>query len=531
MASPTPPAAGLRPSLYRNFLSVGALTLLSRIFGFVRDALLAAALGAGPAADAFYAAFRFPNLFRRLFAEGAFNAAFVPLFAGTLAQHGREAALDLAARIMAWLALLLVVFTILAEIFMPAVLTPFVPGFLEHPDKFDLTVLLARIMFPYLACMSLVAAYAGILNSLNRFIAAALAPVVLNLFTVAVLVPLLLAGATGPEAATLWIAGAILLAGFAQLALVWNAVRRAGFLPRWQWPRLDRQVRRFWALALPAVLTGGITQINIFVGTIIASGAASAISYLYYADRLYQLPLGIIGVAIGTVLLPALSGHLKGGRESEARNAQSQSLLISMLLSMPAATALIVLSEPIVRVLFERGAFAPAATLATAQALVAFAAGLPAFVLIRVLQPGFFAREDTVTPTVFAAISMIVNVVLSLLLFPALEHVGIAIATSVAAWGNAIMLAVWLARRGHFRPTAGELWRLALVTAISLGMALLLFGAVRPLAPLLASGSAFIGQALALGGLCVLGLVAYFAAIHLAGVMTMGTLLGQLRRR
>jgi putative peptidoglycan lipid II flippase len=283
-------------------------------------------------------------------------------------------------------------------------------------------------------------------------------------------------------------------------------------------------------LALPAVLTGGITQINLFIGTIIASGAASAISYLYYADRLYQLPLGIIGIAIGTVLLPVLATHLKTGRADEAREVQEQSLLVSMLLSMPAATALIALAVPIVRVLFERGAFDATATVETAEALVAFAIGLPAFVLIRVLQPGFFAREDTVTPTVFAAISVVVNVGLSLLLFPRLQHTGIAIATSVSAWGNAIMLGAWLARRDHFRPSRAELVKHLLILLISLGMALLLVGLYWPLQGIFVSGGPLLLQVITLGALCTIGLVAYFAAVHFTGVQSMRMLIMRLRR-
>ena len=525
-----PGAKGAPPSLFRSFLSVGGLPLVSRILGFVRDALMGAVLGTGAAADAFYAAFRFPNLFRRLFAEGAFNTAFVPMFTGALEQKGGDHARDLAARIMAWLVALLVATTILAEIFMPLVLAPFVPGFLADKEKFELTVLLTRILFPYLACMSLMAAYGAILNSLNRFFAAAFAPVILNLVSIAVLIPLVSFAAQGPEGATVWVAFATVAAGLAQLATVWWAVRRAGFLPRFELPRLDPEVRRFWFLALPAILTGGITQINIFIGTIIASGAASAISYLYYADRLYQLPLGIIGIAIGTVLLPVLSSHLKGGREAEARDTQNQSLLVSMLLSMPAATALIALAVPIVRVLFERGAFGATATLETAEALIAFSAGLPAFVLIRVLQPGYFAREDTVTPTIFAAISVAVNIALSLLLFPSLQHTGIAVATSASAWGNAIMLAVVLARRNHFRPTWEELGKHGLIIVISLGMALLLLGLSWPLGAVFAPGGAFWLQLGALLLLCIVGIVAYFAAIHFCGVQPMGMLLKRLRR-
>jgi putative peptidoglycan lipid II flippase len=517
-------------TLYRNFLSVGGLTLASRALGFVRDALMAAVLGAGPAADAFYAAFRFPNLFRRLFAEGAFNTAFVPMFSGALAQHGAAHARDLAARIMAWLVAIVIAVTILVEIFMPWVLIPFVPGFLDDKEKFDLTVLLTRILFPYLACMSMVAAYGAILNALQRFFAAAFAPIMLNVINTAVLVAIIVLAVNDEVTAALWVAAATVVAGIAQLAVVWWAVRRAGFLPKFQLPRTDPEVRRFWALAIPAVITGGITQINLFIGTIIASGAASAISYLYYADRLYQLPLGIIGIAIGTVLLPVLAGHLKSGRDGEARDVQEQSLLVSMLLSMPAATALIALAVPIVRVLFERGEFGPVATVETAAALVAFSAGLPAFVLIRVLQPGFFAREDTVTPTIFALLSAVLNIGLSLLLFPSLQHVAIAIATSAAAWGNALLLAIWLARRGHFRPTRGEAIRHGLILAISLGMALLLVGLYLPLQPVFAPGASLLLQLAALVGLCGIGFVAYFAAIHFSGVQPLGMLLKRLRR-
>ena len=526
-----PPGGGRpAPTLYRSFLSVGGLTLASRVLGFVRDALMAAVLGTGPAADAFYAAFRFPNLFRRLFAEGAFNTAFVPMFAGALERDGDERALALAARIMAWLVLLLALVTILAELFMPWVMVPFVPGFVGDEAKFELTVLLTRILFPYLACMSLMAAYAAILNSLNRFVAAAFAPVILNLVSIAVLIPLVTVAVQSPGTAAVWVALATVTAGVAQFAVVWWALRRVRFVPRLEWPRFDPEVRRFWLLALPAVVSGGITQINIFIGTIIASGAASAISYLYYADRLYQLPLGIIGIAIGTVLLPVLSSHLKGGREAEARDTQNQSLLVSMLLSMPAATALIALAVPIVRVLFERGAFGATATLETAEALIAFSAGLPAFVLIRVLQPGYFAREDTVTPTIFAAISVAVNIALSLLLFPSLQHTGIAVATSASAWGNAIMLAVVLARRNHFRPTWEELGKHGLIIVISLGMALLLLGLSWPLGAVFAPGGAFWLQLGALLLLCIVGIVAYFAAIHFCGVQPMGMLLKRLRR-
>ncbi|MCP8882973.1 murein biosynthesis integral membrane protein MurJ [Devosia sp. XJ19-1] len=518
-------------SLFRNFVSVGSLTLLSRIAGFVRDALMAAVLGTGPAADAFFAAFRFPNLFRRLFAEGAFNTAFVPMFSGALEREGEEGAKLLAARIMSWLVVMLVITTILAEIFMPQIMLAFVPGFVGDAEKFELTVLLTRIMFPYLACMSLMAAYGAILNTLGRFFAAAFAPVLLNLVNIAMLIPLATFWLKSPEEATIWVALATMGGGVAQLVLVWAAIERSGFRPAFRLPRLDAEVRRFWVLAVPAILAGGITQINIFVGTIIASGAANAIAVLSYADRLYQLPLGIIGIAIGTVLLPELSRHLKGGRAAEARQSQDQALFVAMLLTMPAAVALMALAEPIVRVLFERGAFDALATQQTAEALIAFSAGLPAYVLIRVLQPGFFAREDTLTPTIFAGISVAANIAISLWLFPSLVHVGIAIATAASSWLNVVLLAGTLALRRHFALTAQQ-WRgqLAIVLiSASMGVALWLLadqGAAH-----LASGVPLWRQAGVLAALVLFGFVSYFTLAHITGTQRLGQLLRRLRRR
>lgn len=517
-------------SLYRNFLNVGAMTTGSRILGFVRDALVAAVLGTGPAADAYLAAFRFPNLFRRLFAEGAFNTAFIPLFAKALEQEGNEEARQWAAGILSWLVAVVFSLTVIIEILMPWVLMPFVPGFLDDPAKYDLTVLLTRICFPYLMAMSLMAAYAAILNGLGRFTAAAFAPVLLNVVMIAFMAPLVIGPAKTPVETAIWISVGTIAGGIAQLMMVYGAIRRAGFVPRLHWPRLDGEVKRFWILAIPAVLTGGITQINIFVGTIIASGADSAISYLYYADRLYQLPLGIIGIAIGTVLLPELARHLKGGRDREADASQNQALLISMLLSMPAATALIALAEPIVRILFQRGQFDAVATLETSHTLVWFSAGLPAYVLIRVLQPGYFAREDTLTPTVFAGISAAINIVASLALFPLMQHVGIAVATSIAAWANVVLLAVWLGRRGHFSLPAAEWLRHLTIIVCALTMAVLLYALAIRFRGYFAEGVPLARQGGALAVLVVIGLVAYFGLVHVTGAQPMGQLLRRLRK-
>mgnify|MGYP003643860086 CR=1 FL=1 len=517
-------------SLYRNFLSVGGLTLLSRIAGFARDALMAAVLGIGPAADAFNAAFRFPNLFRRLFAEGAFNTAFVPMFSNALETESADDARLLASRIMSWLVATIVVVTILAEIFMEPLMRLFVPGF-DDPEKFALTVYLTRLMFPYLACMSLMAAYGAILNTLGRFFAAAFAPVILNIVNIAALVPLAIFVLEDKADAAFWVAIATMLGGVAQLALVYGAVRRSGFVPRIGLPRPNAEVRRFWLLAIPAILTGGITQINIFVGTIIASGGDGTISVLSYADRLYQLPLGIIGIAIGTVLLPELSRHLSAGRAEEATRSQDQSLLLAMLLSMPAAAALAALAIPIVRVLFERGAFDAAATLPVAQALVGFAWGLPAFVLVRVLQPGFFSRKDTATPTVFAGISVIANIGISLWLFPSLQHLGIALATSLSSWLNAGLLALFLARRGYFKLSAASLRKhlLIIVSSLAMGGALYVLG--QRAAAIFAPGASLLVQAPALLAICLFGIVGYFTLIHITGAQPLGQLAARLRRR
>ncbi len=518
-------------NLFRNTLSVGGLTLISRVFGFVRDALIAAVLGIGPAADAFQAAFRFHNLFRRLFAEGAFNTAFVPMFSGALETEGADGAKALAGRIMSWLVAAIVVVTILAEVFMEPIMAAFVPGFVSDPEKFALTVYLSRIMFPYLACMSLMAAYGAILNSLGKFFAAAFAPVLLNIVNIAVLVPLAVWTLREPADVAFWLGVAAMAGGVAQLALVWFAIRRAGFAPRISWPRYNADVRRFWFLALPAIAAGGIIQINIFVGTVIASQAENAIAIIANADRLYQLPLGIIGIAIGTVLLPELSRHLSAGRDKEARASQSQAVLLSMILTLPAGAGLMALAEPIVRVLFERGAFDALATIAVSEALIGFAVGLPAFVLVRVLQPGFFSRKDTKTPTVLAGVSLVVNIAVSLLLFPALEHIAIALATSISAWVNVGLLALLLARRGHFRLDRGETVKLLGTWGASLAMGLTLYGASVLLDPVFMPGANFAVQALSLLLLCVAGAILYFAILHLTRVQPMGVFLARLRRR
>jgi putative peptidoglycan lipid II flippase len=424
--------------------------MASRVLGFVRDVLMASVLGTGLVADAFVVAFRFPNLFRRLFGEGAFNAAFVPLFASRLEGEGEEAARNFAEEILAVFLVTLLGFVALAMIAMPLLIYVLAPGFAADPAKFDLTVTLTRIAFPYLLFMSLVALLGGILNSLHRFAMAAAAPVLLNMVLISSLLFARLMGWGDEPATGLALVWGVALAGFIQFALLWVSCRRAGMRLKLRRPVITPGVRRLVVLGIPGVIAGGIMQLNLVISTIIASLQASAPSWLYYADRIYQLPLGVVGVAIGIVLLPELSRRLRAGDGSGVQSSQNRALEFSMFLTIPSAIALMVIPYPIVQVLFERGAFEPADTTATALALAAFAAGLPAFVLQKIFQPGFFAREDTRTPMYYALASVALNIAGALALFPFIGHVGIALATSVAAWLNAGLLWSTLRRRGFF---------------------------------------------------------------------------------
>ena len=370
----------------RSVATVGSYTLLSRIMGFVRDILTAALLGAGPVADAFFVAQRLPNLFRSLFAEGAFSAAFVPLFAGTVAQHGREAARAFAEDALAVLLAALLGFVLLGEIFMPWVMKVIAPGFAGDPAKFALAVALARITFPYLLFIALVALQGGVLNSVDRFAAAAATPILLNLFLIAALL-LIRHFAWHDGRALAW---AVTAAGLAQFLWLMFSCARAGLALRLPRPRLTPEVRRTLAIMGPAAIGAGVTQINLLISTALASFLpGGSVSYLYYADRLNQLPLGVVGIAVGTAILPPLSRQLRLGDRAGAVATQNRGLELALLLTLPAAVALAVLAQPIFAVLFQRGAFSPADTAATAAALAAYAAGLPAFVLVKVLAPAF----------------------------------------------------------------------------------------------------------------------------------------------
>jgi putative peptidoglycan lipid II flippase len=505
-------------SLLKNFATVGSATATSRVLGFIRDIFIAAALGTGAVADAFFVAQRLPNLFRRLFAEGAFASAFVPLFTRSHESEGEDAAFRFAEESLAGLAAALVVVTILAEIAMVWLTFALAPGFAQDPDKFSLAVLLSRIAFPYLLLISLATLLAGALNGLNRFAAAAFSQSLLNVVLIAALVFLWLNGEVGTTRAGVLLTISITIGGVLQLAFLVFACRRAGIRIRLVRPRWTAGVKRLTALAGPSVIAGGVTQINIVVGTIIASLQAGAVSWLYYADRLYQLPLGIVGIAIGIVLLPDLARALRAGRDAEAQHAQNRAIEFAAALTLPATVALLVIPGAIISVLFERGVFSAADTAATAPALAAYAAGLPAFVAIKVLQPAYFAREDTRTPMRAGIVSMLVNVVCAIGLFFLFGHVGIASATSIAAWVNTLLLLVPLVRNGQLRADAAMKRRLPLMAVAAVGMGVCVYAVEWLLAPWLAGGSIVV-RGLVLAGLVAFGVALFVLFCQFTGVV------------
>jgi putative peptidoglycan lipid II flippase len=511
-------------SLYRGFLTVGGLTALSRIFGFFRDVLLAAVMGTGWVADAFFVSFRFPNLFRALFAEGAFNSAFVPLFSKRLRAEGEASAHSFAEEALAILFVGVTLTVIAAEIFMPYLVKAIAPGFSANPEKFRLAVLLSRITFPYLICMSLVALTAGILNALGKYSAPAATPVLLNLVLIAVT---LFAAASGfydqPQAGIIQAWG-VAIAGFAQLLYVAWAARGLGMDPGFRRPRLSPDMRRLLILAVPGLIAGGINQVNIFIGTMIASLQASAVSFLYYADRINQLPLGMVGIAIGVVLLPTLSRHLADHDEAGAMASQNRSLEFALLLTLPAAAALVIIPKPVILVLYQRGSFTANDTVQVSAALAAFACGLPAFVMTKVFLPGFFAREDTATPMWYAAASVAVNIAGSLILFPVLGHTGIAIATTLSGWTNAVLLSTTLMRRGHFSIDAALRRRTPLLLLATALMGAALYGASLGLARFFEAEHGVLTHAAALAALVSTGALAYAAAAQITGAMRLSML-------
>jgi putative peptidoglycan lipid II flippase len=507
--------------LVRGFLTVGSWTLLSRVAGFARDVMMAAYLGTGPAAEAFLVAFSLPNMFRRFFAEGAFNMAFVPIFAKKL--EGGEDARTFASDAFSGLASLLVLFSLVGTLLMPWLVWAMAAGF-AGDERFALAVLYGRIGFCYILFISLVALLSGVLNAFGRFTEASLVPVLMNLMFIAAM---LLADAAGWDMG-LTLAWTVPVTGLAQFLFTWEAARRAGWAPRLRLPRLTPDLRRLAVIAGPAVLAGGVVQVNLLVGRQVASFFEGAVAWLSYADRLYQLPLGVVGIAVGTVLLPDLSRRLRAGDDAGGRSAFNRAAEISLALTVPAAVALVVIAEPLISVLYERGAFDREDTRATALTLAIYGLGLPAFVLHKVLQPLFYAREDTRSPFRFALWAMAVNAAVAVGLMPVIGFAAAALGTTVAGWTMA-----W------------QLWR----GARRLGAAASFDGRLRARVPRILGAAAVMGAVLAAGSwaldgplhdagwrygalalLCGVGVVAYFGAAFGFGAMRPSDLRGALRR-
>jgi putative peptidoglycan lipid II flippase len=511
--------------MFRNVLTVGGWTLASRILGFARDILIAAMLGAGPVADAFIVALKLPNLFRRLFGEGAFNAAFVPAFSGTLAAEGRPAARQFAEETFAVMTFWLGMLTVAGEIFMPQMMTVLAPGFEQIPAKFALAVTLSRITFPYLLLICLAALVSGMLNGLDRFTAAASSYVLFNIITISFLLWLTPYVPSAGHA----LAYGVTVSGVAQLAVLLFAVRRAGMGLRLPRPRLTPRVRALLRRMVPGLVGAGVTQLNLTIDVIIASLLPpGTVSLLYYADRVQQLPLGVIGTAVGTALLPLLSRQVRAGEGDAALGTLNRAIEYALFLTLPAAVALAVIAYPVMWGLFGRGAFTATSALLSSRALIAYAVGLPAFVLVKVLAPGFFARGDLATPVKIGLGAVVLNLALNLAFMRPLQQVGPALATSLAAMFNVGWMAVVLARRGQWRPDARLRQRAVRIAAAAAAMGLALWGAryVVPEASL--HGMARIGALAALVGI---GLAAYAAAAAVLGAGDWRELQRMMRRR
>jgi putative peptidoglycan lipid II flippase len=432
-------------SFARSLFTVSSLTVVSRVGGFIRDTLTATFLGAGPLADAYFVAQRLPNLFRSLFAEGAFSAAFVPLYTAEEQQNGKSAAQMFASEALAMLLAVLIPFSIVMMIFMPQVLLVLAPGFQDEPDKFDAAVAFSRITFPYLLLVSVTALQGGVLNAHNIFGPAAATPIALN---VILIVALFLAKPLDLEVANL-LSWAMTFAGFVQMFWLIVSCHRAGLSIPMIWPRFSAHTKILFKQIGPGAIGAGATQINLLISTILASLLPTgAVSYLYYADRLNQLPLGIVGIAVATTLLPVLSRHAAAGDEDRFRHYTSRAIEFCLILGLPAMIGLMLAAEPIVQTLFEHGAFSHEDAVQTARALMAYSLCVPAFLLVKVFSAGFFAHQDTATPVKIALVAMVTNVVLSVLLLHPMQQVGIAFASSFAAWVNVVLLYRFQRKKG-----------------------------------------------------------------------------------
>lgn len=508
--------------LMSGFFTVGFWTLLSRILGFVREVLLLGLIGPGPLMDAFVAAFRLPNMFRRFFAEGAFNAAFVPMLSKKI--EGTDDALTFSKDAFNGLALVVMLLTALGMIFMPGLVWLTAEGY-SGDGRFDLTVGYGRIVFPYILFMSLAALLSGILNATGRFAIAAAAPVLLNIF---VITGMTLGALIGGKVID-WLIWSIPLAGVAQLSLTWYGAAQAGFRLIPSRPRWTPDMKAMILIALPAALASGVMQINLVVGQLVASQYDKAVSWLFAADRLYQLPLGVVGIAVGIVLLPDLSRRLRSGDEVGAKTSLSRAAEISMALTIPSTVALTVIPMTLVSVLFQRGASDVNDSAAIATAVMIYGLGLPSFVLQKLLQPLYFAREDTQRPFKYAVIAMIVNAAAAIGLAPYVDWIAPAIATTLAGWTMFGLLAFGARRYGDAAKFDARfhkrIWRI-LIASVAMGVVLWIANA---------SMLNFLGMAwwrgIALLVLILIAGVTYFGFGQMIGAFNLSEFKAAMRRK
>jgi putative peptidoglycan lipid II flippase len=519
--------------MLRSSMIFSGLTLLSRVLGLARDLVVTAKLGASLtiAADAYYTALAFPNLFRRIFAEGAFAAAFVPGYAKRLEGEGEAVANQYAADAAAGLAVVTVALTLAAQAAMPWLMYVINPGYADEPDKFRLAVILTQITMPYLPCMAIAALFSGVLNAHGRFIVSGFYPTILNVVMLAVVWP------QGDAITAAYAASVgVVVAGVGQAALVVWAARKAGARVRLVKPSLSPDMKALVRRAIPAAIANSATQINIFISGILASQVAGARVWLNVADRLYQLPMSLVGVAIGIALLPRLSQSVRRGDAADAKLVMDQGLVFGLALSLPAAAALMAMPVYLIDGLFTRGAFVFADAAAAGGLLFHYGWGTPAFVLQRILQPAFFARDDTRTPMRFALISVAINIVAGVALFFVIGVPGIAMATSLAAWIAVVQMLLALWRRGDYRPSRKVISKIVRVAAASLVMgAALAFAAINRAAveaPIAALNLPVLGaKEIGVVALSVAGMALYGVLVFVFGGVTRAELRAALTRR
>ena len=512
--------------MFRSIFTVSGFTLVSRLLGFARDVLIAKYLGAGATADVWVAAFRLPNLFRRIFGEGAFNTAFVPIYSGRLEEKGKEAADDLAQRTISVMFVILMITCALVFIFMDPVIRVMSPGFAEG-GRLGPAVAASRITIGYLVFICLVAALSGVLNSRRVFGAPAFAYVVLNVVFIITLVGVI-PQTEEPLTVLCW---SVLVSGFLQLLVVVVACIRRGVKLRFRKPVIDDDMKKLGGLMAPGLVSAGIQQLNLIVGQAVASLQVGGVALIFYADRINQLPLGLVGIALGTVLLPELTRKLRGGDEKGAHVTLTQGMELALLFVLPATAAMLVIPVPIMHALFVDGEFTAASANEAGRVLAAFALGTPTYVLAKVLQPAYFAREDTKTPMRFTIASAAVNMVLAYPAFLWLGPTGCALATSVAGWVNILLLWFGLRKAGFLKVTARFTGRVTRILIASAVMGVLVWILAKYGEPWILSEKNIVIRVVLLGALVAVGVVFYLFAVIAARVYSVAELKNRLTRR